>query len=223
MLEDEIRRLGTDELLLFVRGQQPVKLKKFKFYQHPAALAFRQIKAHEIIPKWRDDIPEQVKKANSLETLVKKAEHDQSLFVVQDSVKYGFQRTALINELYRITEKYRETGHFPDGLSIFNEYGLAINTDKSVDQTEYSVQSEEKFFDSDFDVRAALLKENNPESDEDLYLEEVAQTKIGEPEKTAEGNVSIKKEMNQNKTDERSSGHHRRVSGNMDFIRFDKE
>ena len=223
MLEDEIRRLGTDELLLFVRGQQPVKLKKFKFYQHPAALAFRQIKAHEIIPKWRDDIPEQVKTANSLESLVKKAEHDQSLFVVQDSVKYGFQRTALINELCRITEKYRETGHFPDGLSIFNEYGLVINTDKSVDKTEHSVQPEEKSFDSDFDVQAALVKENNPESDEDLYLEEVAQTKIEEPEKTAGGNVSIKKEMNQNKTDERSSEHHRRVSGNMDFIKFDKE
>lgn len=50
---DEIMRLDTDEMLLFVRGEKMIRLKKFPFYKHPEALKLRRIMPQEFLPVWR--------------------------------------------------------------------------------------------------------------------------------------------------------------------------
>lgn len=52
MLSDEIRRMPTDEMLLFVRGEQPIKLKKFQYFKDPDALLLRAYNPADVIPNW---------------------------------------------------------------------------------------------------------------------------------------------------------------------------
>ena len=115
--------MDSDELLFFVRGQLPIRLKKFKYYEHPEALKFRQIKTSEIIPEWREDVSEKEKKANTLENLVNSVSKDENRLIVKDTKKWGMQRTNLVHSLEHTKEKYLETRCFPNGHKFFRVLG----------------------------------------------------------------------------------------------------
>lgn len=52
-LEDELRRMEPDRLILFMRGEKPVMLKKFPFNKHPMYKECKVKKTWTYIPTWR--------------------------------------------------------------------------------------------------------------------------------------------------------------------------
>ncbi len=123
MMEDEIRGLKTDEMLLFVHGKKPIKLKKFPYFEHPESLKLRSVQPTRVIPKWRaekeglnaDGISADGFEM-TLDAACRAAELDDSAYVVKDSEKYGMQRERLEKEYMRLVDKYRNIGEFPNGV-----------------------------------------------------------------------------------------------------------
>lgn len=54
-LEDEVRRMDQDKLILFVRGEKPIQLTKFPFNEHPSYSEYKVKKTWTYIPGWRLD------------------------------------------------------------------------------------------------------------------------------------------------------------------------
>ena len=50
---DEVLRLPLDEALILIRGQKPLKVKKFDYTLHPDAKKLVKQKASDYIPQWR--------------------------------------------------------------------------------------------------------------------------------------------------------------------------
>lgn len=170
VLPDEILRMDSEELLFYVRGQQPIRLKKFKFFEHPEALNFRQIKTSQIIPGWRDDISEEEKADSTLDALVKKAKNNMDLCVVKDSEQWGKQRTQLINSLNRVKKKYESEGAFPNGHG-FDKFDDGYNEeDESFSDIDKEITPPVKdvYFDtenvSDFDPQMAMKSKEDSEA-----------------------------------------------------------
>ena len=59
MLPDEIRRLPKDQLILIMRGEQPLKLQKITPEEMPEFKKMVSCKATGHIPKWRQKESEQ--------------------------------------------------------------------------------------------------------------------------------------------------------------------
>lgn len=126
MFEDEIRRLKPDELLLFVRGEKPLKLHKFGYYKHTAALNMRSIKTSEIIPPWRIKNGIDIltgEKAKTFDELIEEVAKDDSRLIIQDSDTYGPQRSKLLKDLKEV--KRRGTAVCPE------MYGFKENEESS--------------------------------------------------------------------------------------------
>lgn len=120
MFEDEVRRLKPDELLLFVRGEKPLKLHKFGYYKHTAALNMRLIKTSEIIPPWRIKNGIDIltgEKAKSFDELMEEVAKDDSRLIIQDSDTYGPQRSKLLKDLKEV--KCRKSAVCPDMYGFY--------------------------------------------------------------------------------------------------------
>lgn len=122
VMEDEVRRLELDELLLFIHGKKPIKLKKFNYYEHPEALLMRPVQSTEVRPPWRvqGDVDMRTKKApDGREKDFDSLCRDIRDFVVMDTEKYGPQRTKLLKEYKKLRQKYGDT--FPNGMAAFDD------------------------------------------------------------------------------------------------------
>lgn len=130
-LEDEIRRMDDNDMLVWVRSKNVVKLKKFKYYEHEESLRFRQIKAMESIPQWRISDGIDIKTgqpAESFEQLLNRAENDDSRLVVKDSERWGMQRTELIKKMRRSRSLYKLKGQYPNGQPFFDARGHLLKS-----------------------------------------------------------------------------------------------
>ena len=142
LMEDEVRGLDPDHLLLFVRGQKPVKLQKFKYYEHPEALKLRRIGASEVIPDWRRDRNgydiRTGEKALSFEQLMEYVKLDEERFVVRDSEEWGEQRTRLVKQMHEVHDRYAGNGHFPNGHPFFDDQGNDLSGQETKKATDDS-------------------------------------------------------------------------------------
>lgn len=124
IMEDEIRGMDRDHMLLFVQGEQrPIKLQKFKYFEHPEAIYMRKVVASESVPSWRVVNGVDIRtgeiiegKPETLDEMILKAASDDSRLVVQDTERFGPQRTRLKKEMSALRKKYKD--HFPNGLPV---------------------------------------------------------------------------------------------------------
>lgn len=170
ILPDEIRRMNPDELLLFIRGEQPIKLTKFKYFYDPCALFLRACRAADVIPNWavedglflRTGRPVTETRAQMENRLM----HDPNAFVVQDSAKWGAQRTDLIQAFYRARKKYEKQECFPNGvkISLFDDFilGNVVKED---------IAKEKPIAEEKLEVQAEAIAPKAPDEDSDYFKE----------------------------------------------------
>ena len=120
MLSDEIRRMPTDEMLLFVRGEQPIKLKKFQYFKDPDALLLRAYNPADVIPNWAVKDGIYLRTGEPIQEtrfqMEKRIMQDPAYLVVQDSKKWGNQRTNLIRTYQKLRGKYKNAECFPNRM-----------------------------------------------------------------------------------------------------------
>lgn len=185
IMPEEILRMDTDQMLLIVRGQQPIKLQKYKYFYDPNALLLRMYRASDVIPDWavtKDGtyLRNGKKITETRSQMEARIMRDPSKFVVQDSHRWGPQRSDLIKSFYRMKKKYRGEESFPNGMPIkvFDSFilGGAKESDFSFDDESKSSKTNgliQLFTNSmdklekSFVKGKAERKEENPDSDSD--------------------------------------------------------
>ena len=180
IMPEEILRMDTDQLLLIVRGQQPIRLQKYKYFYDPNALLLRMYRASDVIPDWavaKDGtyLRNGKKITETRAQMETRIMRDPSKFVVQDSQRWGPQRSDLIKSFYRMKKKYRGEESFPNGMPIkvFDSFilGGAKESDFTFDDESKSSKSNGliRFFNNFMDKQKKLFgKEMTKKKEEDL-------------------------------------------------------
>lgn len=175
---DEIMRLDTDEMLLFVRGTKMIRLKKFPFYKHPEALKLRRIMPQEFLPVWRyeqgHDISGRGCAYKSRGELLREAVSDPERYVVKDSERWGKQRTMLLEQRKKMEEKYATKGRFPNGQAVFEKEWKPKFVDLEEDLVQAAEEKEaQKPFveDKNLEVEVMAGESDNGQQDSDTNLD----------------------------------------------------
>ena len=175
---DEIMRLDTDEMFLFVRGTKMIRLKKFPFYKHPEALKLRRIMPQAFLPVWRyeqgHDISGRGCAYKSRGELLREAVSDPERYVVKDSERWGNQRTMLLEQRKKMEEKYATEGRFPNGQAVFEEEWKPKFVDLEEDLVQAAEEKEaQKPFveDKNLEVEVMSGESDNGQQDSDTNLD----------------------------------------------------
>ncbi len=175
---DEIMRLDTDEMLLFVRGTKMIRLKKFPFFKHPEALKLRRIMPQEFLPVWRyeqeHDISGRGCAYKSRGELLREAVSDPERYVVKDSERWGNQRTMLLEQRKKMEEKYTVEGRFPNGQAVFEEEWKPKFADREEDPVQAAEEKEAQkpFVEGEnLEVEVMSVKRDNGQQDSDTNLD----------------------------------------------------
>lgn len=161
--EDELRHMDPDYLWLFIRGHNPIKLRKFKYYEHPESLRFRSMGAHEVIPAWRNQNGTDMRTGEAIrpkEDILAEKETDPKCLVVTDSEEFGPQRSALVRQLYKETLACmdKQMKCFPNGTPFFDKDGF-IRDD--LDEFRKEIR---KYLSSDGNKKQSRRKHQDPDS-----------------------------------------------------------
>lgn len=175
---DEIMRLDTDEMLLFVRGTKMIRLKKFPFYKHPEALKLRRIMPQEFLPVWRyeqgHDIRGRGCEYKSRWEILREAISDPERYVVTDSERWGNQRSMLLEQRKKMEEKYAAEGRFPNGQAVFEKEWKPKFVDLEEDLVQAAEEKEaQKPFveDENLEVEVMAGESDNVQQDSDTNLD----------------------------------------------------
>lgn len=191
----EIRNMEEDCALIFVSHQNPIKLKKIKYFNHPMCKEYREFPAKYHAPKWIKELSEkerkelgvydEIYKEESIEDIILCTEED---FKEEWTEEKSRQRDQYVRDYYR--NKYKHT-------SKRNNTNTEIPKDKnlSVDDVynESSESSQDISLKYTLDLFAKKQPLDEPTSDQTnkQHLNQVTHSKVT----TAETDIANDKQV----------------------------